>query len=241
MQSLTDFFKLSLGALFLRNEVYAEMRDSPSPFVKGLILIVLVSVVTAAVGVVGTTLEWAAAPPLTRIRETVWEGMMEMPWAQQIPLEERPRIMAIIQRQYDLGWRVFPALFGAPNPISALINVVVKPILLLIRWLIYGILAHLFARLLGGRGRLAQTYGCTALAVSPQLLNLVHLVPNASVSGLALWGLICNYLALKNGHDLSPGRAFWATILPFVTLLLIAILLAILGGAVMGNLIRGGW
>ena len=236
MQTIAAYLRLCTGALFLRDEAYAEMRDVPNPFVKGLILIVLVAILVSLVAIVGTVLEWATTPNFRRIQEAVWEGMMRMPWVKEIPPGERERVLGMIRAQYDFGWGI--ARQFAPHPLRAVIEVITTPISLVVGWLVYGLLAHFFAKVLGGRARLGQTYGCTALAVSPRVLNLVSILPYTAIGALAtIWSLICNYLALKNAHELSPGRAFWATVLPILTLSLLVILLSIGGGMAIGNFI----
>jgi len=241
MSTVFDALRLCPSALLLRDKAYEEMREVASPFTKGLILIIVVGVLVSLVNIVGTTLEWATSPSPKDIKDVVWEGMMEMPWVEEIPPERRGEIIGAIRQRYERGWRLFPRLFGAPHPASAVLGVVVKPLALLIGWLIYGLLAHIFARLLGGGARLGQTFGCTALAVSPQLLNLANLLPYISVGGVVgVWTLICNYLALKNAHRLSWGRAFWATLLPFITLALLAIALAAAGALMASGFITKG-
>lgn len=236
MQTIAAYLRLCTGALFLRDEAYTEMREAPNPFVKGLLLIVFVAISVSLVAIVGTVLEWATTPDFGRMQEAVWEGMMRMPWVKEIPPGEREGLLRMIRAQYDFGWGI--AKQFAPRPLRAVIDVITNPISLVVGWLIYGLLAHFFAKVLGGRARLSQTYGCTALAVSPRLLNLVSFLPYTAIGGLAtIWSLICNYLALKNAHELTPGRAFWATVLPILTLLLLVILLTIGGGMAIVNLI----
>jgi len=240
MQTLVNVFRPLIQALFLRNEAYEEMREDPNPFVKGLVLIVAVAVLFSLVGIVGNALEWATTPNLDRIQEVVWREVREGPWFEEIPPAERAEALAVTEQFYNIGWRIAKAF--APSPLSAAIGVITNPVALIIGWLIYGFLAHIFARLLGGTGNLGQTYGTTALAVSPRILNLVTLLPYAAVGGVAgTWALICNYLALKNAHRLTPARAFWATILPFVTLFVLVSLLGALGVAIVSSLIQGGW
>lgn len=239
MQTIVNGFRLLVRALFLRDEAYEEMSEDPNPFVKGLTLIVVVAVLFSLVGIVGDTLEWATTPNLDRIQETVWREMQEGPWFKEIPPAERAKALAMMEQSYNIGWRIAKAF--TPGPLSATIGVITNPVALVIGWLIYGFLAHIFAKLLGGTGNLGQTYGTTALAVSPRILNLVNLLPYAAVGGVATtWALICNYLALKNAHRLTPARAFWATILPFITLLVLVFLLSILGVTIVSNLIQGG-
>jgi hypothetical protein len=81
----------------------------------------------------------------------------------------------------------------------------------------------------GGSGTLTQTLGCTALAAGAQVLSLIKVVPYASVSGVLLMTLVANYLALRIAHELSPRRAFWAT----VAAPLLLVVVAGLGGCIL--------
>ena len=48
--------------------------------------------------------------------------------------------------------------------------------------------------------------------------------------------LICRYVALKQAHRFTWNRAFWATVLPLLTLLLLGLFLAGIGVLVFGTL-----
>ncbi len=240
MQDFLATLRLCPRALLLQDEAYTTMRDLPSPFLKGLILILVVGVVVSAVAIVGEILEWATTPDLGAIKEVALQGLQQMDWYQEAS-QASPSFESIFRQQYDIGWRIFPYLFGAPNPIGAAVGVMVIPLRLGVSWLVFGLLGYLFARLLGGQASLDETLGCTALAVTPQLLGLTRILPYVEIGGvIALWTLICNYLALKNAHRLSSGRAFWAALLPFILLALLALVL--LGGLAVGLelLLAGG-
>ena len=122
---------------------------------------------------------------------------------------------------YDLGWQIFPRLFGAPDPAGAVLNVVLWPVGAVLSWLIYGTLAHWFARLLGGMGTLNQTLGATALAAAPQMLNLLMVLPFVVIFSLGTWTLLCNYMALRTVHGLSWGRSVAAALLPSLVFVLV--------------------
>jgi hypothetical protein len=214
--------------LFLRTDAYEEMRGARSPFLTGLIIIVVVGVIIAIAALVGTALEWASSPNLGDIQETVYQGIIQMPWYQEA-LQEVPGYDEIFLQWYELGWTL-GRTFGDASPGSALGGLVLTPLSLVIGWLVYGLLAHLFARLLKGEATLSQTLGCTALAVAPQLLKLTELVPYVAVGGVVgTWVLICRYAALKQAHRFTWGRAFWATVLPFAALWLLALIFAAIG------------
>jgi len=147
----------------------------------------------------------------------------------------------MFSQQYELWWRVFPALFGAPDITNAALKIVTLPLGLAFVWLLYGLLAHLFARLLGGQEGLSQTLGCTALAVAPQLLNLATFLPYVAVgSVVSTWTLLCRYVALKTCHRLTWGRALAATLLPYIVFLVVVSFITCLGGAAAALIFGGG-
>jgi hypothetical protein len=235
MQHISRYAGLVAGALFLRTDAYEEMREARSPFLTGLIIILVVGVIIALAALVGTALEWASTPDLGDIKDVVYEGLIQMPWYQQ-SLQMVPGYDQMFRQWYDLGWTM-GLTFGDSSPGSALGNVILTPLGLIIAWLVYGLLAHLFARLLKGEATLSQTLGCTALAVAPQVLNLAELLPYVAVGGVVgTWTLICRYVALKQAHRFTWGRAFWATVLPLVTLLVLGLVLAAIGVLVFGTL-----
>jgi hypothetical protein len=55
-----------------------------------------------------------------------------------------------------------------------------------------------------------------------------------------VWGILCAYFGLKVAHKLPWGRAVWAALLPFILAYAILFLLACLGTAILGAVIRGG-
>jgi hypothetical protein len=120
------------------------------------------------------------------------------------------------------------------------LNIVLWPVLGLLGWLLYGLLAFAFARSLRGVGSLNQTLGTTALAVSPLILRGLGAIPFLTVGTvLGTWQLICRYKALRAVHRLSWQRTAWATILPFAVYLLFWLLMAGAGALVIATLITG--
>jgi len=231
--------RLAWEALFLSEEPYAEVRDGSNPALYGLKFIVLVTLAVALVGLVGTALEWATTPNMPDIQRVVWEGIREMPWYQE--LQSDPDSAEMLRRQYEMGWRIFPRVFGAPDIAWAALRIILLPLGLVLTWFLYGLVAHLVARLLGGQGGLGQTLGCTALALAPQLLNLATFFPYVIVGGVVgTWTLLCRYLSLKTCHRLTWGRALAATLLPYVAFAVVVSSFACLGGVVAALIFGGG-
>jgi hypothetical protein len=227
-------------ALFLQTTAYERMRDDDNPFVEGLFLLVLLGLLLAVVGIVGTTLEWASSPPLAEIQKAVLSGLQQMRWYQD--LQAFPEALTQFQTIWDQVWRV--VTMAAPSPASSLAGIITKPLGLIVGWLVFGVVAYLLARVFGGRGSLNQTLGATALATAPQLLTLVTVLPFTAVAGLGTWTLLCNYMALRTVHHLSWPRAVFAALLPPVVIgLVVAVLfgcLAAVFGATIASMVTGG-
>lgn len=238
MNGIAGYLQLGWDALLLKRDAYERMRDVANPVVKGLVLIVVVGAAIALLGFVGDVLEWATMPDLMTMKDTVLEHLTRMPWWDLAA--EDPQFQKIFTQWYDFGWDMAQA-FVQPNVGWAAASIILTPLGLLIRWLIYGLLAYLFARLLGGGGDFSQTLGVLALAVAPQALNVLGLFPYVELgSVVAVWGLLCAYVGLKTAHDLPWHRAAWATLLPFILVIVIAGLGACLGSAILAAAVRGG-
>ena len=238
MDSIVASLKLGWEALLLKDEAYEEMGAAESPVVKGFLLILIVGVVIALFGFVGDALAWASTPDLSEIKDIVYHYLTQMPWWQLVARGD-PAFVQTFQRWYELGWGMALAL--TPSPGSAAVGVIMTPVALIIRWLIYGLLAYLFARWLGGTADLSQTLGVLALAVAPQALNLLTFIPYVHLGGVvSVWGILCAYVGLKTAHKLPWDRALWATLLPFALFFAALFLSSCLVTAILGAAIGGG-
>jgi hypothetical protein len=228
MERISHFAGLVTRGLFLSPDAYEEMREARNPFVEGLFVILIVGVLVGLAAIVGNTLEWASSPSLGGIEKAVYDGITAMPWFEELERDVGAQFLQQFQAQWDWNWKIANSI--TPTPLTSLTGIITTPLGLILSWLVYGLLAHLFARWLGGDGSLSQTLGTTALAVAPQILNLAGFLPFVIVGGVVgTWGLICRYVALKQAHGLSWGRAFWATVLPRLVLwLLIVIVMGLL-------------
>jgi hypothetical protein len=239
MDSIVGSLRLGWNALLFKEDAYEEMRVSTNPVVKGLILIVVVGVVIALLNVVGTGLELASIPNLDEIKDTIFFYMNQMPFWDDI-IREDPGFPARFEEYYNYGWQIFPRMFGAPDLGTAALGIITTPLGLVIRWLIYGLLAYLFARWLGGTADLSETLGVLALAVAPQVLNVLTLLPFVEMGNLVgVWGILCAYIGLKTAHKLPWTRAVWATLLPFILVVVVLILMGCLGTVILGAVTGG--
>lgn len=235
MDGIVDTLRLGWNALLLKDEAYEKMRIDPNSVAKGLILIIVVGVAIALLGLVGDVLEWASTPNLNAITDTVLDYLPRMPW-----WEEASRDPDLARFLDQIRYWNFSTWFG-PTPGMGAINIILTPLGLVVRWLIYGLLAYVFARWLGGTGDLSATLGVLALAVAPQALNVLRVFPYVELGNLlSIWGILCAYVGLKTAHKLYWYRAMWATLLPFILVIVVGILASCFGTAIFAALVRGG-
>jgi len=57
---------------------------------------------------------------------------------------------------------------------------------------------------------------------------------------VSVWAILCAYLGLKTAHNLRWNRAMYATVLPFLLVIAVAVLAGCLGSAIFAVLVKGG-
>ena len=211
--------------LFLEPTAYDEAGDDDRPFVEGFFLVVLVGVVLGLAALLGSLLDWATTPNLAQIKEIILQALRAMPWFDAI--RNNPEALRIFEQQYNFGWQISD--FFTPKASTALGGLFLAPIGLLIRWLWFGVVAHLVARILGGQAMARQTLGAAALATAPGLLAVFGFVPGLTVAGIGTLTLLARYIAVRRvHHNLTWGRALTATLAPPVILWLLFAALGLL-------------
>jgi hypothetical protein len=237
MESIVGSLRLGWDALLLKKDAYEKMGSGENPVGKGFLLILVVGVAIALLGLVGSVLEWATTPDLNEMQGTIYSYLTQMPWW-DLAAEASPEFEQIFDRWYNLSWNIAKAF--SPTVGSAALGILLTPVGLIIRWLIYGLLAYLFARWLGGSADFSQTLGVLALAVAPQALQALTLLPYVEPGNVvSIWGILCAYVGLKTVHNLSWGRALWATILPFILALVVIFFASCLASAAFAAVIGG--
>ncbi len=217
MESLTYLFRLSTAGLFLDTDTFRSQRDNPAALRDGFFVVLLVGITVGAASLIGSFLTLLSRPDPQTILAIVQSGLERTPFVAELrrsnpTFDLNPIFAQLTQIAGFLQW-------------SSLINAVVTPFLYLLGWLIYGVVAHLAARSLGGEGSLAQTLGCTALASGANWLAVVQIVPFAQVAGTTILGLIGCYLGLRAAHNLPAWRAFWAALIgPMVLVVLLMLI-----------------
>lgn len=236
---MNEMLNLFRGALLLDAKTFADLKASPDVFRKGFTLLVLigliVGLVTGLVGIVrGLTTDPAAE--IRQSREEM-QRMMELfmlPEALQQMLDRFVMVSRIAERIAREMRSPLPDAVGVVfKQLGAMVS---QPFSWLGSLLFYGALVQIFAKLLGGRGTIAQMWGVTALTVAPHILDalfpLLNLVPAARgcLSSLVwltafVWGVVVYVKATAVAHEMSNGRALMAVLLPIIAAILLGLVL----------------
>ncbi len=220
-------------ALLLNGAAYTAVRDDRTPFRRGFLALLLVLGLVALARLIGLGLGLLAAPQLGSLQQMIGDFVTGLPWyAQQVQAD--PQFAANFQIGYFVGWDALRVLLGIPTPAVTGGLYILFLVATLANWLVYGVLAHLVARWLGGQARFGQTLGVTALAYAPLLLFTVELVPGAVMPvGLVFaYLLVAKFMAIGQAHGLSGGRALAAVLAPYLLSFVIAAGVALFGSAI---------
>lgn len=209
------------------------MVDDDNPWVEGLFFTAVVGFLIGLAKLVGGLLLTAALPPSAALLEALVQMLRQIQ-----PVDLPAGDLVALETGVRAWWPVITGLANVGTGWAALLWLIVTPSLFIFQWLLYGLLAHMTARLLGGQGSVGQSLGVTALAVAPRILSLLTVVPFVAVMPLLfhVWGVLIAYRGLEVAHELEPRRAMIAALVPW---LILALLTLFLGLVIMGSFTWG--
>jgi hypothetical protein len=223
-------------AMILDDRAYQEWRERPNIFLRGIILILIVSLIGGLLAFAWRFVEGVRPVNEASIREDMqeafdWQYQFNPAW--QDPDMRRmmdeildqivPMVIDIASTQAPLP-RAFGGFFEAFGGwLSAGLAAIGG-------WLLYGALVLVVANWLGGSAPLREFLGTVALYSVPGLLGLLGPIPCIGFI-LALigfvWGVVVYIKATSVATGLDGGRATVAVLAPAIILFLLAILLVI--------------
>ena len=205
-------------ALVLEAEPFLTLVEDDNPWVEGLFLVTCVGALLGGAHLVGGLLWTASMPPADAVQEALLPRIQQ--FIAQIGMGRDPAQVEAVFRQF---WQWGAGFIGYQGGLARLFFAVLEPVWLVLQWLFLALATHGAARLLGGQGTLVQMLGTTALAVAPQVLGVLTIIPFVSVSGLllAFWALLITYRAVEITHDLSWQRSALAALAAPLLLILL--------------------
>ncbi|MBN1657202.1 MAG: YIP1 family protein [Anaerolineae bacterium] len=224
-------------AMILDDAAYDEWRERPNIFLRGIILILIVSLITGILSFAWTFVQNVQPVDETEIRESIQQSF---DWQYQFnPAWQDPEMRQMMDQMTD---EIIPmvldiASIRAPLPqafgsfFQAFGTWLSGGLGALGGWLIYGVMVLIVAHWLGGSADLRTFLGTVALYSVPGLLGLLGPIPCVGFL-LALigfvWGIIVYVKATSVATGLDGGRATVAVLGPAVILILLGLLLTIL-------------
>lgn len=231
--------------LLLDDSAYQEWRERPNLFQRGIVLIVLITLVAELIVFGVNLVNRVRRVDTAQLEDQIWEGYRQQlqfnPFVQDLPpevLEMQEQMMQVIVPMVTEVTQVeAPLPRGIAGFFQALGAYITRVFAALGGWMFYGALVLLVVNLLGGSAKLPDFLGMISLYIIPGLLALLQLdQPVACCCGgtlLALvgtiWSIVVYVKAVSVASDLDTGRSIVAVFAPFVVILLLAMLLAILG------------
>ncbi len=214
MESIPQLARLVPRAFTLDGDAYRYIKDNPKAAAAGGRLLFILGVALGLADVTRAILAWTTLPELAEVQRLLGRDLASLPFLARLG----PTWAATLVGPGSWLWPVARWLW--PTPLLSLLRLVTAPLGLLLGWLGYGLLAHWTARLLGGRGSLEGTLGCTALAEAPRLFLLCPFLPPLGLAQIGIWAWVLagRFLAIKAAHGLHGWRAFWTALVPALVL-----------------------
>jgi len=232
-----DLLNTIWRAMILDDAAYREWRERPNIFLRGITLILIVSLLAGILGFAWRFVEGVQPVDEESIREDMQEAF---DWQYQFnPAWQDPEMRAMMDDMVD---QIVPMVIDiastqAPLPraftglFEALGVWVSGGLAALGGWLLYGALVLIAANWLGGSAGLREFLGTVALYSVPGLLGLLGpipcLGPVLAFIGF-VWGIVVYVKATSVATGLDTGRSIVAVLAPAVILFLLGLILTIL-------------
>lgn len=225
-------FQLAWQALLLNENAYDAVSKTKSPFRKGLTILFIILLTVGVAQSIGLAFDVLTTPRIDLVQEAILQALTKASWYQAAVVETTDFATSFDQ-MYTLSWQLLRIMGGVPSWLGTATSFIVRLIFSLLSWLIYGWVAYLIARWLGGQAKWSLFLGALGLAYAPMLLAVANLVPGLAVPGslIAGWLLITKYQAVKNTHKLSWEHSLAVVVVPYLVIGLVLFGVVLLGGA----------
>lgn len=236
---MSGMFNTLLRTLILDDGAFQEWRERPNLFLRGIILILVVTLVAGfivfAVDMVNSVRPVRAAEIEKQIRqgfemqEQFNPGWRSMPPEVRTMMDDMIRIVTSMVTEIISVDTFLPR--GVGGFLGALGRYMSAALASLGGWIFYGALVLIVVNWLGGSAKLPDFLGMVSLYVIPGLLGLLRpipcLGPILALLGL-IWGIVVYIKAIAVASDLDLGRSVLAFFAPVIILLLLGIVLVTL-------------
>ncbi|HSR30866.1 MAG TPA: hypothetical protein VLY63_09900 [Anaerolineae bacterium] len=218
---------------------YQEWRERPNVFLRGIILIIIISLVA---GLVTFAVDLVNRVKPANIAD-IERGMNQ--WlevqSQFIPFYGDPEVQEYMEGMMDVMVPMISDLANVqaplPRGVAGFFNSfgswLSRALMAIGGWMFYGVLVLIFVNLLGGSAKLPEFLGTVALYIVPGLLVLLKPIP--CVGWLlafvgTIWSIVVYMKATSVAGNLDTGRTILAVVAPLLALVVLGILVGTLIG-----------
>lgn len=228
-------FSTLVRTLILDDSAYQEWRERPNLFLRGIILILVVTLVAGVLVFAVDLVDSVRPVRIEEIQRQIEQGFEQQyrwnPNWQNVPPEVRAMMDEIMEVVTAMVTEILSIDTFLPRGVSGFFEAVGRyltgALATLGGWMFYGALVLIAVNLLGGSARLPDFLGMVSLYVIPALLGLLRPVPCLgpflALIGL-IWGIVVYVKAISVASDLDGGRSLLAFFAPLIALVLLGIL-----------------
>ncbi len=240
---MNETLTLMRGALMLDTKTLADLKASPDVFRKGIMVLLGVGLTVGIVTGLVAMIQGLLTDPLKEMDSV--RSTMQQYAGQFMPPVAYQEFSQNFEMGLNIGRRIVTETRAPlPRPVTVIFQQVGAMLSYPFGWLgsllFYGVLVHIFAKLLGGKGTIAQMYGVTSLTVVPHLLDALGWVPClGAVLGIVgwAWGVGVYVKGTSVAEEMSIGKGILAVLMPIIVLaflilglIALVLILSALGG-----------
>ena len=236
---MAHILRVARGALFLDDEAISQFSRQRGVFARGLLILIVVSLIVGFVGAVTDLLGELTQLPFQaqeeRFEEAMTQALANIPWTSPEVEKAIGLGMDYARAGFGIGLKIAQLPTPLPHPAGAILRaigtVLSAPLSRMGGWMLYALLVMIAAKILGGSATVRQMLGCTALYAVPHLINVLGFIPCIGdilwfVS--VAWGIIIYVKAVAVSHTLDTGRALLAVVLPILVFLFLALVVLVI-------------
>ena len=239
---IKEVLRTARGALLLDEETIVKFKTSHNVFGRGVLFIVIVSLVVSLVGSVVQLVGGLTAPPFSVQRQSIEQEISRAFRTVPGMDVDMEMLEEAIQDWASIGLDIVESISQLPTPLPrpagsilrAIGSAVSSPLLRLSGWMFFTLVVFVVAKLMGGRATVQEMLGTTALYIVPHIAGVLN--PIACLRTLAwvvatVWGIIIYVRATAVANEIDNGRAALAVFLPVlvpVFLLMVTLTIGVL-------------
>ncbi len=231
---MNEMIILTRGALMLDTKVFVDLKASPDVFRKGFTVLLVIGLIVGIITGLVAMIQGLTTDPLKEMESV--RSTMQQYAGQFMPPADFQQFSENFDMGLNIGRRILTETKAPlPRPFEVVFQQVGAIVSYPFGWLgsliFYGVLVHLFAKLLGGKGTIAQMFGLTSLTVVPHLLDALGWVPClGGVLGLAgwVWGVGIYVKGTSVAQEISIGKGLLAVLMPIIVFVLLIMMFIVL-------------